>query len=303
MPIVGVGVTTGDFANRLQDLPACLDRFEKLGVDSVELSLGAFDIVAAARVLPWRLTELKRICADRPFGYTVHGPIASRFTDRPHLQIQMDVCRAALDVSGEIGATAQVHHGGDIAHDVGPDEHKALLTMERDALAELAPHAAERGVTLCVETLFSDDKKWCASPIELAEQIRQVDHPAIRATIDFSHSAINAGQRGFDLMAELAVLAPLTGHLHIHDSFGLPRTFRAYTYGEAVNFGMGDLHLPPGWGAFDWDAFAALPWAAPMIGNLELSTRFETELDASVALVRRMIEISADAAEVRASKT
>ena len=89
---------------------------------------------------------------------------------------------------------------------------------------------------------------WFASPAELAAQIRAVNHPNIRATIDFSHAAINAGVRGFDLMAELKELAPYAGHLHIHDSFGKPRSFEPYTYGEAVNFGLGDLHMPPGWG-------------------------------------------------------
>ena len=238
-------------------------------------------------MLPHRLAEFNRICADRPFGYTLHGPIASRFTDRRHLTLQKDVCRAALDISGEIGATAQVHHAGS-----GPngdaDEIVALLAMEREALSEMGHHAKGCGVLLCVENIFGDDRTWFASPAELAAQVRAVNHPNIRATIDFSHAAINAGVRGFDLMAELRELAPVAGHLHIHDSFGRPRTFEPYTYGEAVNFGLGDLHLPPGWGSIDWEAIAALPYAADLVANLELSTRFEEELPAAIAYCRRV---------------
>ena len=94
MPIAATGLTTGDFANTLRHLPSCLDKFEALGVESVELSLAAFDIIAGAKLLPHRLAELKRICAGRPFKFTVHGPIASSFTDRRHLSLQKDVCRA-----------------------------------------------------------------------------------------------------------------------------------------------------------------------------------------------------------------
>ena len=291
MPIAAVGMTTGDFANRLKDLPACLDRFVGLGVEFAELSLGALDVIAGAKVLPHRLAELKRICADRPLRYTLHGPIASRFTDRRHLPLQIDVCRAALDVSGEIGATAQVHHSGGTPI-ADQTERDRLYAMEREALAKIAPHAQGCGVVLCVENIFGDDETFFLSPAELAEQVKAVDHPNIRATIDFSHAAINAGVRGFDLMDSLRALAPCAGHLHIHDSFGRPQSFRPYTYGEAVNFGLGDLHLPPGWGALDWEAIAALPYQGEIVANLELSTRFEDELAPSVALCRRMIEIS-----------
>lgn len=294
MPITGVGLTTADFANTLRDLPACLDRFEKLGVDSVELSMGAFDVVAGARVIPHRLEELKRICADRPFRYTLHGPINSTFTDRRHLKLQRDVCKAAMDVSWAVGATAQVHHAGMTPAD-DHAEREALWALEREVLTELAPHAAACNVMLCVENIFDDGAEVNVTPSELAAQVSAVAHPNIRATVDFSHAAINAGQRGFDLMSDLAALAPVAGHLHVHDSFGIPRTFEPYTYGEGVNFGLGDLHMPPGWGALDWHAIARLPFTHDVVANLELSTRYDEELESSIALCHEMIAISKEA--------
>ena len=291
MPIAAVGLTTGDFANRLKDLPACLDRFEALGVEFAELSLGAFDIIANGRILPWRLKELKRICAGRALKYTVHGPLAARFTDRRHLQLQIDVCRASLEVSGEIGATAQVHHSGGAAV-LDASERERLFKLERETLAEIAPHAEACGVRLCVENLYGEKDLYFLSPSELAAQIREVNHPFIRATVDFSHAAINAGMRGFDVMSELATLAPFAGHLHIHDSFGKPTSFRPYTRGDGVMFGLGDIHLPPGWGALDWEAIAALDYRDDVVANLELGTRYEDAIEDSIALCRRMIEIS-----------
>ncbi|MCI4661806.1 MAG: sugar phosphate isomerase/epimerase [Neomegalonema sp.] len=291
MPITKVGLTTGDFANSLSALPDCLDKFEALGVDSVELILATLDVVSGTRILPAQMRKLKAICADRPFGFTLHGPISGTFMDRAHLQMQIDTCRAALEVAGEIGANAQVHHGGS-APTGSQDEIDTLMGLERETLAAIAPVAQDHGVVLCVENIFGDGARWFASPAELAAQIRAVDHPNIRGTIDFSHAAINATVRGFDLMESLTAMAPLAGHLHIHDSFGKPQTFKPFTYGEAINYGLGDLHLPPGWGGLNWDAFARLPFAEDVVANLELSTRWDDALEESIALVRGMIATS-----------
>lgn len=291
MSVVKVGLSIADFARGLAELPECLRRFEALGVDSAELLMGDYDVVVGARVRPAAVAELKRIVADSPLSITVHGPIASSFTDRRHLALQMDVCRAMLDVSGEIGATVLVHHAGAAPHGDAA-ERAALLAIELEALAEIAPHAQSVGVPLCVENIFGDQTRWFASPSELAAQIRAVDHPYVQATIDFSHAFINAGQRGFDPIASLAELAPVAGHLHVHDSFGRPETFSPYGRSDAIAFGLGDLHLPPGWGVIDWAACAALPYSRDVVANLELSARFTDALPDAIALCRDMARAS-----------
>ena len=49
-------------------------------------------------------------------------------------------------------------------------------------------------------------------------------------------------------------MAPVSGHMHLHDSFGRPTTVRKfYSDAERVAYGMGDLHLPLGWGAIPFE--------------------------------------------------
>lgn len=49
-------------------------------------------------------------------------------------------------------------------------------------------------------------------------------------------------------------MAPVTGHLHVHDSFGRPLgSHRTYLPQEDAALGLGDLHIPLGWGDIDWD--------------------------------------------------
>ncbi len=286
--ISGVGLSTADFANTLADLGATLDWFETLEIDSVELGVASLEVIGGCRIYPDRMAELEAICADRPFGYTLHGPIMSNFTDARHVELQKDACRACLEVSQRIGATAQVHHAG-LLGQMSEPHRAAALALERDALAEIGPHAADADVILCVETLFGRVEQWTASPAELAAQIEAVAHPNIRATIDFSHAFINADERGYDALAELERLAPLTRHLHVHDSFGVAKTFTPYSRAETILFGLGDLHLPPGRGALPWEKLATLPFAGPTIANLELTRRHQDQIEAAVAWTRGWI--------------
>lgn len=298
MTIRHVGLTTGDFANSLKDLPSCLNAFEAFGLDSVELTLAAFEVVVGGSVNKARLAELQRVCARRPFRFTCHAPVSGDLMDLDHLPLQEAVLAACIDVAGAVGANVLVcHAGGAPTASLGGGGGLARrLEAERNALARLAPRAADAGVLLCLENVFSEPGIQRALPSELAEQIRAIDHPSVAATIDFSHAALNAAFRGADLMSELAALAPLAGHLHIHDSFGRPQTFRPYTRGDAVMFGLGDLHLPPGWGVLDWDAIARLPYARPVIANLELTTRYRAELPEAVGLCRWMAALSGETA-------
>jgi len=282
-----IGFSTLDFAPGLDSLDGALDRFAELGAGSVELSLPNFEVIGGCRIYRDRLAELTRICARHDLAYTVHGPIKSTFADAAHLDLQKRACRACLEVAGEIGATAQVHHAAILPADA-PDRADRLA-MERDALAEMAEPAAAAGVVLAVETLYCRAGEWTASPGELAAQIRAVDHPNIRACIDFSHAFINATARGFDILAELEALAPVACHLHLHDSFAAPQSFRQYSMDEAILFGQGDIHLPPGRGDLPWEALARLPYPEGALANLELMRRHADQLGDALAWARSWV--------------
>ena len=286
--IAGVGLSTADFTEGLSDLAPVLDRFEDLGVDSVELGLADLEVIAGCRVLRDRLETLRAVCADRPFALSVHAPINGNFADPAHVELQRDAALACLEVAGAIGAGVLVQHAAMMPH-VTAAERARRLALEREGLAAIAPEAAEAGVVVAVETLFGRLSHWTPSPAELAHQIAMVGHPNIRACTDFSHAFLNAGERGFEVMEELAELAPLTCHLHVHDSFGSPRSFPQYSRAEAILFGLGDIHLPPGRGSLPWGALGRLPFAAGTVANLELTARHADQVETAVAWARDWI--------------
>lgn len=64
------------------------------------------------------------------------------------------------------------------------------------------------------------------TPAEVAQTARAVDHSNLVALIDFSHAYIESTHRGLNFREQLRAMAPVAGHLHVHDSFGRPTSLR-----------------------------------------------------------------------------
>lgn len=280
--VCGVGLSLGYSADRLLDLGPALDRLEPLGLDAVEIFLPSLGVVVGGRVRPRALATLRAACAHRPFAITLHGPLASSLGDVAHNRLQSDVCRAGLEVAHALGARVLVKH----APVLGPDQADSVDDVEVEALLDLASDAEAASCVIAVETMWAREGEWTATPAQLARTLGAVGHPWIGACIDFSHAALNVARHGGDYLAELAALAPWARHLHLHDSFARPAAFRPWSRGDAVAFGFGDLHLPPGAGALPWEALAALPYGGPALANLEVDARWEDEWPDTVAWTR-----------------
>ncbi|MGF1659700.1 MAG: TIM barrel protein [Rubrimonas sp.] len=297
--LAGVGLSLDHSADALQELGPALDMFEKLDLDSVEIFLPALGVVMGGRIRRGPLMQMRRVCADRPFSLTVHGALSCNLGDRPNAQLHRDIVRATIEVAAEIGAPLMVQHAAHVL-DPTPARVADALACEREGLAELAATAQAAKVVVAVETVNPDATAWAASPRELAAQLDAAASPWIAATLDFSHAALNAARRGFDMVAEMRDLARHARHLHLHDSFGRVPAFRPWSHGDAMMFGFGDLHLPPGAGALPWDALAGLPYAGPAIANLELNKRWQPEWPEALAWARRWVAQARDAQAARA---
>ncbi len=125
----------------------------------------------------------------------------------------------------------------------------------------------------------------------MAETVRAVGHPHLVGLVDFSHAYIESTRLGIDWRAEVRALARVAGHLHVHDSFGRPYTMTEFYHpSEAVALGIGDLHLPLGWGDIPWenvfDEIEVLPGTTLI---LEIGERFGMERPESLARSRSLV--------------
>lgn len=276
--ISGTGISAHKRANDLSDFGAELDMIEALGVESIELPTYDMDIVVGGRIRRQQIDTLKRACAGRRASFTVHGPLAINFMDEAYrLPRHFEVLQASLEVAAEVQAGNYVVHSGIVPMQQASGIEDAYA-RQREWLEKGGEIAKSLGLTLCVETLFTDDgSAHTATPLRLAKELATIAHPAVMATIDFSHAYLRLdfeGRRG-DFLQEIAALAPFGKHLHIHDSFGRQDDIWMFTEGERLAFGHGDLHLPVGWGDIPWTSLMeTCRFPAGVVFNIELKERY-----------------------------
>lgn len=284
---IGYTLWPGNFD--LVDPGAFLDEAEDLGVDTVEIPLFATRLIADCRILE----PARRIFEDRMrgrrLGYTTHALLSINLMDTPErLATHEDVARACIELTARLGARNMVLHCG-MADGKSPDALEAAYARQRESLARLSDFAAGHDVLICLETIWNFNDRETALPSRLAAEIRAVDHPALCATLDYAHSALQCVIKGADFMAEIAEIAPLARHLHLNDCFAKLRDGPVSLPGEALAYGSGDLHLPIGWGGLDWDRLMTEPtYPDDVVLNQELHPDYWCALANDVAELRRL---------------
>lgn len=288
--IIGTGFSVGSSDGELASLREDMQALADMGVDTVELGLTSLDLISGGRIINERLERLLAVTGEFDFRYTVHGLVSSNFMDPVTQRYQLDAAKALVEVCNRIGAGILVQHGGclradQIAERPGADER------EREALTELADFARPHGVRIALENIFTTEPgQYRQTPAQVAETVKAVNHPNVVALIDFSHAYLEATYRGLDFFAEVSAMAPVTGHLHVHDSFGRPQGFyKPFFPQENTAMGIGDLHLPLGWGDIDWERiFGTLAFLPDTVLMMEISQRYRSEQPQSLALARRL---------------
>ncbi|MFO1048676.1 MAG: sugar phosphate isomerase/epimerase family protein [Geminicoccaceae bacterium] len=293
-PIAGVGFATIGEHPDLSGLDRALGRIEDVGATHAELALFAADLLANGRILPGPRRRLEAICARRRLCYTAHGVLAVNFMDEANLDLHRAVCRATIELAAGVGATVLVQHPGMLTTPVPPAEIERLHAVERDAWRQMGDHAARFGLRIAVETLFVENEhEYTAEPERLAAEIRAVGHPHVTGTLDVSHSYLMSSFRNTRLADAVRAFAPVTGHFHLHDSFGRPPGSLSgfYTDSERLAFGVGDLHLPFGWGDIPFaDLLPGLPVEPGSVFTVELPERHWGELEACARFAFDLME-------------
>ena len=290
--VTAIGMTTHGKEGQPDSLVAELDAIVAAGADAAELALYDLDLVAGGKVLEGRFADVAAIVGRYDLRMTVHGPIASNPWDLRHAACHEAATVAYLEMAGRLGAEVYVQHSGRTTHVTGP-ELRTLQAHEQEYLKRIGDLAGRHGVTVAVENLFGEKPGDLTQlPHEVALQVDKVDHPHVAVLIDFSHAFLEATRRGVDAWASCRQAAPLTAHLHLHDSFGRPQTLSGYTRSETIAFGMGDLHLPLGWGSIPWnEVFDDLEVRPKTIANVELPARFYDVAAECVARAREIVRM------------
>lgn len=293
-----VGSKDGEFASLEQDLRALAE----IGVDTVELGITSVDLIAGGRIIRERADRLIALTSQFDFRYTVHGLVSSNFMDPVTCRYQLDAAKALVEICDRVGARILVQHGGCLRADQIAERAGADL-REREALLELAEFCKPYGVRIALENIFTTEPgQYRQTPAEVAATVKAVNHPNLVALIDFSHAYIESTYRGLDFRDQLRAMAPVAGHLHVHDSFGRPQGFyQGYHPQENTAMGIGDLHMPLGWGDIDWDdIFSELEFLPGTVLMMEIGARYRAEQPESLERARNLIALNSHKTAVAA---
>ena len=251
-----IGFSASLSSGNLDNLPSQLKRFKNLKIDSVEIPIYEIDIIVGKKILSKELEKLQSITKNYDFDYTVHGELSVNLMDEKYFYDHKEVLIKNIEVSGAIGATHLITHFGycSITNFENKSKYEDLLKKQNQCYEELANIADKNNVTLAIECLFPfDSLSYAPLPSEIAFNLNNINHKRIKACLDISHAYINCTYRNVHFMNEIKQMAPLSEHVHMHDSFGIMQEMPTYIQSEAVSYGLGDLHLPLEWGSIPFE--------------------------------------------------
>jgi len=157
-------------------------------------------------------TILRRV----PGPITMHGPfmdMASGSPDERINQVCMGRYRHAIHIANDLESPLLVLHANFIGSLHNPAYREGWHKRNIPFWSRLAEYAAERGVTIAIENM------WEFEPAIIADLLRDVDHPNLRACLDVGHAHV-FGDRECRFGTWLETMAPWLVHMHMNNNNG-----------------------------------------------------------------------------------
>ena len=260
-----VGFNASAREGNLDILQRQIDEMIELGVTVTELNSPSLTCISACQLIPERVREVRALM-DRYTGhrFTLHAPIPINLMDQEAPDLHFAAAEAALELAGELQTPVVVLHPGIVSPILWSARSEDLLARERDALARLGDRAVRLDVKIAYENVRPNagvhagtQYSYGLDPRSLARQIAALDHPAVVACLDINHAHQSATWLGVDTADLCAALAPVTNHIHFSDCSGqLQPGSVPETPEMSLWFGVGDMHVPAGWGALPYEMLA-----------------------------------------------
>jgi sugar phosphate isomerase/epimerase len=181
---------------------------------------------------PWETTLVtyQRLLRDVPGMITVHGPFMDMVSGSPDGRINQ-VClqryQHAINITAELGSKLVIFHANFIGTLHNVPYRKGWHTRNVPFWAQLATYAAEHGVTIALENM------WEFEPGIIADVLRDVNHPNLRACLDVGHAHVFSDEN-YTLDDWLKALQPWLIHSHMNNNNGIIDEHYGFAWSEGV---------------------------------------------------------------------
>ena len=239
---IGVNIDTHRISGSFDSFLKELSFFKTLGFDYVEIPVAGLGVMYGGVLVEPMIRAIQNAIADSGMKITVHGSDYVNF--RRARREDLEIFTATLEFAARVNAETTVYHCGPIEL----DSVKTAKTAEIETLKSLSLKAEELGISIAVENtnhLVS----------EVIQIVEKVNSPFVRPLIDVGHLFISCNYRGESFEKEFRVGLDSCIELHLSDNFGKSKQ----GFDEIVEknsmyvFGIGDLHLPLGYGAIPYE--------------------------------------------------
>lgn len=251
--------------------------FEKSGAEYCELKLQGLDAIAGGRLVPERIRQIQKILLwHDTLRTTLH--LGLHLPDARSAISCEQIFRAGIALAQELDCEAIVYHAG--------GEPEPPMERQLEMLLRLLEQTGD--ILLCMENVplyGAPNDCMGASAESMAAFCKRVGHPNFRLAFDIGHSFLANRADKAKLLADLNLLLPYAGYIHLHDNFGIPSQTEPRNFGRHIVLGEGDLHLPLGWGEVPVTEVLQALAAYEGIIMLEIEKRFEDQYAACVRKV------------------
>jgi len=264
---IGLNIHSGRINGDLELLKRDVRAIAEAGFDVAEIPVHGVDAVVNGHLRVGRAKQVKEILDGFDLDYTVHAPDRLNLRDFQYPDVQRKVFAACIQFTAAIGAKTLVYHQGRLKSNGSDVSEEEAREIEMDELSDLSKLAQREGVTVCVENIHS-------SITHLVKLLESVGEESVKMCYDFAHSYINSKKLGYDFLRSIKAAKPYIRHAHVNDNFGKGKPESAPPYIEAMPMGIGDLHLPIGWGNIPYEDVFRIMAGYDGVYILELQERF-----------------------------
>ncbi|MFN3648360.1 MAG: sugar phosphate isomerase/epimerase family protein [Armatimonadota bacterium] len=189
------------------------------GYDGIEIAPFTFGESVTA-VSPERRREIRTVAADAGLEIVgLHWLLASpkglhiHSKDEALRRRTVDYLRALVDFAGDVGAPVMIF-GSPMQRRLEDGDLQGAWERTQDSYRQVLPTLAERGVTLCQESLPQPEADFILTAAEAARMVHELDHPNFRLMLDVK--SMSAEDRSpAEIIRELAALVE---HVHANDA-------------------------------------------------------------------------------------
>lgn len=233
--------------------------FRENGFDAVEICLDTWPLIIDGEICePW-VGYLEGLVKDFPFRYSAHIGRGLDLRDLKNKEKHRAVLKASIDICTRLGFSPLVLHYEVKSRD--QEVEKYFIKAHKEA----AEYAEQKGVLIVVENIEVE----LVEPV--IELVAAVDAKNLRMAFDTGHSFLASQYFKFDFMDSFRKTLPYLAHLHLSDNTGIFEELRisdrpkydSLPMGYRIEYGRGDIHLPPYFGKIPYDELFSL------LGNYE----------------------------------